>query len=135
MIAFAIAIGIVVHVGNHMVCDFPRLVNSSPEKFALIASDFHNEKPTYKDLMVGVEGVTGITMLILMTFAFTLASKYFRKNLVKLPSPLNRLTGFNAFWFSHHLFGLVYILLLIHGSFLFLVHKWTQKTVIKIIYL
>ncbi|XP_023758051.1 respiratory burst oxidase homolog protein E [Lactuca sativa] len=128
MIAFAIAIGIVVHVGNHMVCDFPRLVNSSPEKFALIASDFHNEKPTYKDLMVGVEGVTGITMLILMTFAFTLASKYFRKNLVKLPSPLNRLTGFNAFWFSHHLFGLVYILLLIHGSFLFLVHKWTQKT-------
>ncbi|KAI7748341.1 hypothetical protein M8C21_027989 [Ambrosia artemisiifolia] len=127
-IAFAIAIGIVLHVGNHMICDFPRLVNSSPEMFALIASDFHDKKPTYMELVVGVEGVTGISMLILMAFAFTLASKYFRKSLLKLPSPLNRLTGFNAFWFSHHLFGLVYILLIIHGSFLFLVHDWTKKT-------
>ncbi|KVI12225.1 Ferric reductase, NAD binding [Cynara cardunculus var. scolymus] len=129
IIAFAIAIGILLHVGNHMICDFPRLVNSSAESFALIASDFHNKKPTYKDLVFGVEGVTGISMLIMMAFAFTLASRYFRKNLLKLPSPFNRLTGFNAFWFSHHLFGLVYILLLIHGSFLFLVHRWTQKTV------
>ncbi|KAJ0915519.1 putative NAD(P)H oxidase (H(2)O(2)-forming) [Helianthus annuus] len=127
-IAFAIAVGIVLHVGNHMICDFPRLVNSSPKKFALIASDFHDKKPTYKELVVGVEGVTGLSMLILMAFAFTLASKYFRKNQLKLPSPFNRLTGFNAFWFSHHLFGLVYILLIIHGSFLFLAHKWTEKT-------
>ncbi|KAK9075933.1 hypothetical protein SSX86_004263 [Deinandra increscens subsp. villosa] len=128
VIAFAIAIGIVLHVGNHIICDFPRLVNSSPEKFALIASDFHDKKPTYKELISGVEGVTGISMLILMAFAFTLASRSFRKNLLNLPSPFNRLIGFNAFWFSHHLFGLVYILLIIHGSFLFLVHNWTQKT-------
>ncbi|KAD3068417.1 hypothetical protein R6Q59_017576 [Mikania micrantha] len=128
IIASAIAVGIVLHAGNHMICDFPRLINSSPEKFALIASDFHNKKPTYKELLIGVEGVTGISMLILMSFAFTLASRYFRRNVLKLPSPFNRLTGFNAFWFSHHLFGLVYILLLIHGSFLFLVHNWTQKT-------
>ncbi|KAM0072729.1 putative NAD(P)H oxidase (H(2)O(2)-forming) [Helianthus debilis subsp. tardiflorus] len=128
IIAFAIAVGIGLHAGNHMICDFPRLVNASPDKFALIASDFHNKKPTYKELIVGVEGMTGISMLILMAFAFTLASRYFRKNVLKLPSPFNRLTGFNAFWFSHHLFGLVYILLLVHGSFLFLVHNWTQKT-------
>ncbi|KAK9055567.1 hypothetical protein SSX86_026651 [Deinandra increscens subsp. villosa] len=128
IIASAIAVGIVLHVGNHMICDFPRLVNSSPEKFALLASDFHNKKPTYKELIVGVEGVTGISMLILMSFAFTLASRYFRKDVLKLPSPFNRLTGFNAFWFSHHLFGLVYILLVVHGSFLFLVHNWAQKT-------
>ncbi|KAD5317436.1 hypothetical protein E3N88_17382 [Mikania micrantha] len=128
VIALAIAIGIILHVGNHMICDFPRLVNSTPEKFALISSDFHDKKPTYKELIGGVEGVTGISMLILMAFAFTLASRYFRKNLLNLPSPFNRLTGFNAFWFSHHLFALVYILLIIHGSFLFLVHNWTQKT-------
>ncbi|XP_076933352.1 respiratory burst oxidase homolog protein E-like [Bidens hawaiensis] len=128
VIAFAIAIGVVLHVGNHMICDFPRLANASPEKFALIASDFHGKKPTYKELISGVEGVTGISMLILMAFAFTLASKYFRRSLLKLPSPFNRLTGFNAFWFSHHLFGLVYALLIIHGSFVFLVHSWSQKT-------
>lgn len=91
--------------------------------------DFNGVKPTYKDLLTGVEGVTGIAMVILATIAFTLATRHFRRNVVKLPAPFNRLTGFNAFWFSHHLFGLVYILLLVHGTFLFLVHNWYQKTV------
>ncbi|KAM7517610.1 hypothetical protein LguiB_016572 [Lonicera macranthoides] len=62
IIAFAIAIGIVLHAGNHLACDFPRLINSSPEKFALIAMDFNGVKPTYKDLLMGIEGVTGIAM-------------------------------------------------------------------------
>ncbi|XP_059634678.1 respiratory burst oxidase homolog protein E [Cornus florida] len=127
-IACAIAFGILLHVGNHMFCDFPRLINSSPEKFATIASDFNNKKPTYKDLLTGVEGLTGISMVILMTIAFTLATRRFRKNVVKLPAPFNRLTGFNAFWYSHHLFGLVYVALLIHGTFLFFVQRWYQKT-------
>ncbi|THF98257.1 hypothetical protein TEA_018356 [Camellia sinensis var. sinensis] len=121
-------IGVLLHAGNHLICDFPRLVNSSPEKFATIATDFNNIHPTYKDLLKGVEGVTGISMVILMTIAFTLATRHFRKNIVKLPAPFNRLTGFNAFWYSHHLFGLVYVLLLIHGTFVFLVHKWYEKT-------
>ncbi|CAL5376825.1 unnamed protein product [Camellia sinensis] len=128
IIACAIAIGVLLHAGNHLICDFPRLVNSSPEKFATIATDFNNIHPTYKDLLKGVEGVTGISMVILMTIAFTLATRHFRKNIVKLPAPFNRLTGFNAFWYSHHLFGLVYVLLLIHGTFVFLVHKWYEKT-------
>ncbi|KAA8534741.1 hypothetical protein F0562_029817 [Nyssa sinensis] len=128
IIACAIAIGVLLHAGNHLICDFPRLINSSPEEFASIASDFDNKKPTYEDLLRGVEGVTGISMVILMTIAFTLATGRFRRNVVKLPTPFNRLTGFNAFWYSHQLLGLVYILLLIHGTFLFLVHKWYQKT-------
>ncbi|KAA8523362.1 hypothetical protein F0562_009785 [Nyssa sinensis] len=128
IIARAIAIGVLLHAGNHMMCDFPRLINSSPEKFALIASDFNNKKPTYRELLCGVEGVTGISMVILMITAFTLATRHFRRSVVKLPAPFNRLTGFNAFWYSHHLLGLVYVLLLIHGSFMFLVHRWYQKT-------
>lgn len=121
--------GIVLHAGDHLACDFPRLVNSSPEKFALISSDFNNRKPTYKDLLSGVEGVTGIAMVIMMAISFTLATHRFRRNLVRLPAPFNRLTGFNAFWYSHHLLGLVYVLLLIHGTFLYLVHEWYRKTV------
>lgn len=97
--------------------------------FALIAADFNNVKPTYVSLLTGVEGLTGISMVVLMTIAFTLATRGFRKNGVKLPSPFNKLTGFNAFWYSHHLLVVVYILLLIHGTFLFLVHQWYQKTV------
>ncbi|KAL2326741.1 hypothetical protein Fmac_020168 [Flemingia macrophylla] len=128
MIAFAILVGVVIHAGNHLACDFPLLVNSSPEKFSLISSNFNNKKPTYKSLLTSVEGVTGITMVILMSISFTLATHHFRRNAVRLPSPLNRLTGFNAFWYSHHLFGLVYVLLIIHGSFLYLTYGWYNKT-------
>ncbi|XP_060213689.1 respiratory burst oxidase homolog protein E-like isoform X1 [Lycium barbarum] len=128
IIAHAIAVGIILHAANHLACDFPHLVNSSPEKFALIASDFDKLKPSYRSLLTGVEGITGISMVILMTIAFILATRRFRRSILKLPPPLNRLTGFNAFWYSHHLLALVYILLLLHGTFLFFVHKWYQKT-------
>ncbi|KAL9224638.1 hypothetical protein vseg_000656 [Gypsophila vaccaria] len=128
IIAGAIGAGVIIHAGSHLTCDFPLLVNSSPEKFALIAIDFNNKKPTYWDLIKGVEGVTGIAMVILMAIIFTLATSRFRRNVVKLPSPVNRLAGYNAFWYSHHLLGLVYVLLLVHGFFVFLVRDWTQKT-------
>ncbi|KAJ8532083.1 hypothetical protein K7X08_012006 [Anisodus acutangulus] len=128
IIAYAMAVGILLHAGNHLACDFPRLINSSPEKFALIASDFDNVKPTFKSLLTGIEGVTGIAMVILMAIVFTLATRSFRRNVLKLPPPFNRLTGFNAFWYSHHLLAVVYVLLLVHGTFLFLVHRWWQKT-------
>ncbi|XP_057431437.1 respiratory burst oxidase homolog protein E isoform X2 [Lotus japonicus] len=128
IIACAIVVGVVVHAGNHLACDFPLLINSSPEEFSLIASDFNNKKPTYKTLLTGVEGVTGISMVTLMAISFTLATHHFRRNAVRLPPPLNRLTGFNAFWYSHHLLGVVYILLFIHGSFLNLTHRWYNKT-------
>lgn len=129
IIACAIAIGVMVHAGTHLACDFPRLVNSSQEKFNLISSHFNRKKPTYTSLLGGVEGVTGISMVILMAISFTLATRRFRRNVVSLSSPFNRLTGFNAFWYSHHLLALVYILLLVHGTFVFLVNQWYQKTV------
>ncbi|KAI5384689.1 hypothetical protein KIW84_071630, partial [Lathyrus oleraceus] len=104
------------------------LISKHPEKFSIVSADFNNKKPTYKSLLISIEGVTGITMVTLMVISFTLATSQFRRNAVNLPSPINRLTGFNAFWYSHHLLGIVYILLFIHGSFLNLTHKWYQKT-------
>lgn len=129
VIACAIAVGVFVHAGIHLTCDFPRIVRSTPEKFQLIATDFKGRKPTYSGLLKEVIGTTGIAMVVLMIVAFTLATRRFRRNAVKLPPPLNKITGFNAFWYSHHLLALVYVLLLIHGTFLFLVHRWYQKTV------
>ncbi|KAM6599986.1 respiratory burst oxidase homolog protein E [Cannabis sativa] len=128
LIACGIAVGITLHAGNHLTCDFPRLVNSPPERFAVISSDFHGVQPTYKDLLTGPEGVTGILMVVFMIVAFTLAARRFRRNVVKLPAPLNKLTGFNAFWYSHHLFAFVYILLVVHGQCLYLAHEWYQKS-------
>ena len=118
-----------VHAGTHLACDFPRLVNSSPEKFNLISSYFNYKKPTYRSLLGGVEGVTGISMVVLMAISFTLATRHFRRNMVRLSAPFNRLTGFNAFWYSHHLLGVVYVLLLVHGTFVYLANRWYQKTV------
>ncbi|XP_042440883.1 respiratory burst oxidase homolog protein E-like [Zingiber officinale] len=128
MIATAIVAGILLHAGNHLTCDFPRLINSSPLEYETVAQYFGSEKPTYWSLLKGVVGLTGIAMVVLITVSFTLAMHRFRKNSARLPYPLNRLTGFNAFWYSHHLLALVYLLLLIHGYFLFLVHSWYNRT-------
>ncbi|XWS48873.1 hypothetical protein CRYUN_Cryun13aG0113900 [Craigia yunnanensis] len=126
-IAAAIVIGVILHAGNHLACDFPRLIKSSHyDQF--LSRDFGSHKPTYIDLIKGAEGVTGILMVICMAIAFTLATRWFRRNLIKLPKPFDRITGFNAFWYSHHLFVIVYVLLIIHGVFLYLVHIWYRKT-------
>ncbi|KAM3410927.1 hypothetical protein ACQJBY_002879 [Aegilops geniculata] len=41
---------------------------------------------------------------------------------------LNRFTGYNAFLYTHHLFVIVYTLLIFHGHFLYLTKKWQKKT-------
>ncbi|OMO86369.1 hypothetical protein COLO4_21217 [Corchorus olitorius] len=62
-IAIAIGIGVLVHGGSHLSCDFIFLTNAPPEKFARIASYFpHGKQPTYPELLVGILGVTGISM-------------------------------------------------------------------------
>jgi respiratory burst oxidase len=129
-IAAAIVIGVILHAGNHLACDFPKLINSSDDTYEqYLRNDFGGKKPSYAKLVRGAEGVTGILMVISMAIAFTLATRWFRRSLIKFPKPFDRLTGFNAFWYSHHLFVIVYILLIIHGVFLYLVHKWYKKTV------
>uniref|UniRef100_A0A2N9GUU5 Uncharacterized protein n=1 Tax=Fagus sylvatica TaxID=28930 RepID=A0A2N9GUU5_FAGSY len=128
-IAGAIVIGVIVHAGNHLACDFPRLINLSEQDYKkYLGDDFGKHRPSYAHLAKGIDGVTGILMVILMTVAFTLATRWFRRNLIKLPKPLNKLTGFNAFWYSHHLLVLVYVLLILHGQFIYLVHEWYLKT-------
>uniref|UniRef100_A0A0E0C7I9 EF-hand domain-containing protein n=1 Tax=Oryza meridionalis TaxID=40149 RepID=A0A0E0C7I9_9ORYZ len=128
-IAAAIVVGIILHAGNHLVCDFPRLIKSSDEKYAPLGQYFGEIKPTYFTLVKGVEGITGVIMVVCMIIAFTLATRWFRRSLVKLPRPFDKLTGFNAFWYSHHLFIIVYITLIVHGECLYLIHVWYRRTV------
>uniref|UniRef100_A0A0D3ETQ4 FAD-binding FR-type domain-containing protein n=1 Tax=Oryza barthii TaxID=65489 RepID=A0A0D3ETQ4_9ORYZ len=127
-IAAAIVVGIILHAGNHLVCDFPRLIKSSDEKYAPLGQYFGEIKPTYFTLVKGVEGITGVIMVVCMIIAFTLATRWFRRSLVKLPRPFDKLTGFNAFWYSHHLFIIVYIALIVHGECLYLIHVWYRRT-------
>ncbi|KMZ56541.1 hypothetical protein ZOSMA_93G00050 [Zostera marina] len=128
IIATAITGGVILHAGNHLTCDFPRIVDASPTEYISVSRELGEHKPTLMKLMTGIEGMTGITMVVLMAIAFTLATSGFRKNGVKLPYHLNKLTGFNAFWYSHHLLAIVYVLLIFHGYYVILVHKWYKKT-------
>jgi len=129
-IALAVVIGTLIHVMVHIVCDFPRLITCSEPKFmALLGSNFNYEQPDFFTLVKSTPGWTGILMVLLMAFSFTLATHYFRKNIVNLPSPLHRMAGFNSFWYAHHLLIVVYILLIIHGYYLYLTKEWQKKTV------
>ncbi|KQK09605.1 respiratory burst oxidase homolog protein A [Brachypodium distachyon] len=127
-IAAAIVVGVILHAGNHLVCDFPRLIRSSDEMYAPLGKYFGEPKPTYLTLVKGVEGITGLIMVVCMIIAFTLATRWFRRSLVKLPKPFDKLTGFNAFWYSHHLFAIVYVALIVHGEQVYLVRVWYRKS-------
>jgi hypothetical protein len=48
----------------------------------------------------GVEGVTGVIMVLLMVIAYTLAHPWFRGGKLSESDPLRRLSGFNMFWYE-----------------------------------
>ncbi|ONM36608.1 respiratory burst oxidase1 [Zea mays] len=129
VIALSIAIATAIHTLAHVTCDFPRLISCPTDKFmATLGSNFHYKQPTYLGLLESTPGVTGILMIIIMSFSFTLATHSFRRSVVKLPSPLHHLAGFNAFWYAHHLLVLAYVLLVVHSYFIFLTREWYKKT-------
>lgn len=111
----AIAMGVGIHAISHLTCDFPRLIHADPEKYEPMIQYFGYQPKNYWHFVKSFEGISGIIMIVLMAIAFTLASPWFRRNRVNLPKPLKKLAGFNAFWYSHHLFVIVYTLLIIHG--------------------
>ncbi|KAH7670084.1 NAD(P)H oxidase (H(2)O(2)-forming) protein [Dioscorea alata] len=129
VIAAGIAVGVAVHGIVHLTCDFPRLLQASDQEYIPMKPYFGETRPdNFWWFVKGTEGWTGIIMVILMFIAFTLAMPWFRRGRLNLPGPFRRLTGFNAFWYSHHLFVIVYGLLFVHGFFLYLTHHWYKKT-------
>ncbi|KAF8650863.1 hypothetical protein HU200_063771 [Digitaria exilis] len=131
VVAVGITVGAALHIICHLACDFPRLLHASDAAYAPLGQYFGygDDRPNnYWWFVKGTEGWTGLTMLVLMAVAFTLATPWFRRGRVRLPGPLKRLTGFNAFWYSHHCFVVVYALLVVHGYYLYLQHKWYKKT-------
>nr|ACF05504.2 respiratory burst oxidase-like protein [Citrullus colocynthis] len=129
VIAVGISVGVGLHAIAHLTCDFPRLLHATEEQYEPMKPSFGEEQPdNYWWFVKGVEGVTGIIMVVLMAIAFTLATPWFRRNKLNVPKPFKKLTGFNAFWYSHHLFVIVYVLLVVHGIYLYLTKEWYKKT-------
>lgn len=129
MIAGGIAIGVGIHSIFHMACDFPRLILASSDRYKPMETFFGKQPLKYWNFVKSVEGVTGIIMVVLMAISFTLACPWLRRGKSNLPKFLKNLTGFNAFWYTHHLFIIVYALLILHGLQLYLIKEWYKKTV------
>ncbi|KAJ7945196.1 putative Respiratory burst oxidase [Quillaja saponaria] len=128
LIAAGITVGVAIHAIYHLACDFPRILHASSEKYNLIEPFFGDRPSNYWVFVKSVEGVTGIVLVILMAIAFTLATPRFRRGKLNLPKSLKKIAGFNSFWYCHHIFIIVYALLIVHGVYLYLAKKWYQKT-------
>ncbi|CAE6178132.1 unnamed protein product [Arabidopsis arenosa] len=131
VIAAGITIGVGIHSVAHLACDFPRLIAATPAQYMPLGKFFGEEQPKrYLHFVKSTEGITGLVMVLLMVIAFTLAMPWFRRGKLekKLPGPLKKLASFNAFWYTHHLFVIVYILLVLHGYYLYLSKEWYKKT-------
>ncbi|VAI11040.1 unnamed protein product [Triticum turgidum subsp. durum] len=130
VIAAGVAVGVVLHAGAHLTCDFPLLLHASDAKYEPMKPFFGETRPpNYWWFVKGTAGWTGIVMVVLMSISFVLAQPWFRRNKLKDSNPLKKMTGFNAFWFTHHLFAIVYALLIVHGTSLYLTKEWYKKTV------
>ncbi|RLN00196.1 hypothetical protein C2845_PM06G30550 [Panicum miliaceum] len=116
-----VAGGVALHAVTHLTCDFPRLLHASAAAYEPMKAYFGQRSiPNYWWLVKGVEGVTGVIMVVLMAVAYTLAHPWFRRGKLSEGNPLRRLSGFNMFWYSHHLFVIVYIAFIVHGTWMYL---------------
>jgi len=129
-------IGVILHGGAHLGCDIPRITDSNPALFdKTFGSAFGKKQPSYLQVLCTTEVATGIAMVMFMAIAFSLATRMPRRRSPTLPGPIRRVTGYNAFWYSHHLLIIVYILLIIHSLFLFLTDNFAEKTVCLLFYM
>lgn len=123
-------VGVILHGGCHLACDLPRISDSDHVIFGqTIAARFGYHQPSYFEILTTKEVASGIGMVILMAIAFSLATRWPRRGSPSLPKSVRNVTGYNTFWYSHHLFIPVYALLIFHSIFLFLTNNVTEKTV------
>ncbi|XP_030525870.1 putative respiratory burst oxidase homolog protein H [Rhodamnia argentea] len=129
IIALAIAVGSIVHMAMHFLCNFPRITSCpEPQFMEILGPSFNYRQPHYIDLVSNMSSITGIVMFVMMAFSFTLATHWFRRNVIKLPWELHHLAGFNAFWYAHHLLALAYVFFILHGYFLVISRPWYTRT-------
>ncbi|XP_054829899.1 NADPH oxidase 4 [Eublepharis macularius] len=93
----------VVHVAAHLVNALNFSVNYSEEFLALNAASFHGEDPR-KLLFATVPGLTGVIM-VLVLFLMSTASTY-----------AIRVSNYDIFLYTHNLFFVFYLLLMLHVS-------------------
>ncbi|XP_060032654.1 NADPH oxidase 4 isoform X3 [Erinaceus europaeus] len=92
-----------VHVAAHLVNALKFSVNFRQDMIELNAARYQDEDPR-KLLFTTIPGLTGVSM-VLVLFLMVTASTY-----------AIRLSNYNIFWYTHNLFFVFYMLLVLHVS-------------------
>ncbi|CAK9314461.1 unnamed protein product [Citrullus colocynthis] len=129
LVGLAISVATFIHMAMHLGCGFPILATCLSNKLKeILGPSFESKQGSYFDLVSSVPGVTGILMFIIMAYSFILAIPLLRKSKKELQKSFHNLIGFNAFWYTHHLLFLVYVLMIFHGYFKSLAWDWLNRT-------
>lgn len=130
LVGLAISVATFIHMAMHLGCGFPILATCLSNKLKeILGPSFESKQGSYFDLVSSVPGVTGILMFVIMAYSFILAIPLLRKSKKELQKSFHNLIGFNAFWYTHHLLFLVYVLMIFHGYFKSLAWDWLNRTV------
>ncbi|XP_037690014.1 dual oxidase 2 [Choloepus didactylus] len=109
-IAMAAVVLAILHSAGHVVNVYIFSVSPLSLLACIFPNDFMNDgsqlpQKFYWWFFQTVPGVTGVLLLVVLAIMYVFASHHFRRH------------SFRGFWLTHHLYILLYVLLIIHGSF------------------
>ncbi|XP_021263300.1 dual oxidase 2 [Numida meleagris] len=109
-IAMAALIFSVLHTAGHLVNVYIFSVTPLSVLSCLFSSVFMNDgsqlpQKYYWWFFQTIPGMTGVLLLIILAVMYVFATHHFRH------------VSFQAFWITHHLYVLLYVLVIIHGSY------------------
>ncbi|NWX91519.1 DUOX2 oxidase, partial [Nothoprocta pentlandii] len=109
-IAMAALIFSVLHTAGHVVNVYIFSVSPLSVLSCLFSSVFLNDgsqlpQKYYWWFFQTIPGMTGVLLLVILAVMYVFATHHFRH------------VSFQGFWISHHLYMLLYVLIIIHGSY------------------
>ncbi|XP_065589784.1 dual oxidase 2 [Cyrtonyx montezumae] len=109
-IAMAALVFSVLHTAGHLVNVYIFSVTPLSVLSCLFSSVFMNDgsqlpQKYYWWFFQTIPGMTGVLLLIILAVMYIFATHHFRR------------VSFQAFWITHHLYVLLYVLVIIHGSY------------------
>ncbi|XP_038606610.1 dual oxidase 1-like [Tachyglossus aculeatus] len=110
LIAYAAVVLTVLHSAGHVVNVYLFSISPLSVLACLFPHLFHNDGSELPQkyswwFFQTVPGLTGVALLIILAIMYVFASRHFRRH------------SFRGFWLTHHLYVLLYVLLIIHGSY------------------
>ncbi|XP_078541091.1 dual oxidase 2-like [Lissotriton helveticus] len=109
-IAMAAVVFSILHTAGHVVNVYIFSVSPLSLLSCMFANVFTNDgsdqpQKYYWWFFETVPGMTGVLLLVVLAIMYVFASRHFRR------------ISFRGFWLTHHLYVVLYILTLIHGSY------------------